>query len=506
MAYPQPANVSPWYLRNITQALALDEVSGNVYIRTDAQIGNVTIQGDVNIPGNINASVYQLGNIDISGNTMPIGGNVGVTGNVNIGSLPEVEIKNDIGNAIPVTSNYNQFTVGFAPTQTDAFGRFRVSNPFTLFDSFHRFADNGKINSYSANGGTSTYDAAAGVVQINVTTAANSEVIRESSRVFAYQPGKSLLVLQTYCMGPAQDNLRIRQGYYDESNGFYIQRLSSQVSLVKRSSSSGSLVETVVNQSNWNVDPMDGTGPSGITLDFTKAQIMWHDLEWLGVGTVRVGFVVNGTFYPVHYWNHANIVTTSYMTTACLPVRAEIKATSALAATATHTIICTSIMSEGGYQLVGKTLSAGHALNAPITLPDDQTFKPIISMRLKTSRLNGIVLPTNFTIAPKSSSNFKYRLVIQGITSGGTWVDAGANSCVEYNLAPTTLVSGIDADVGFIIASNQTAASTSLATTPFAYQLERNSFTSTAYEFVIMAATTGTNQDIWGAIGWQEVT
>lgn len=31
MAYPEPANVSPWYLRNINQALALDESTGNVY-------------------------------------------------------------------------------------------------------------------------------------------------------------------------------------------------------------------------------------------------------------------------------------------------------------------------------------------------------------------------------------------------------------------------------------------------------------------------------------------
>ena len=157
-----------------------------------------------------------------------------------------------------------------------------------------------------------------------------------------------------------QANLRVRHGYFDDGNGFYIQRLGSQVSLVKRSSSSGSTVNTVVDQANWNVDPMDGTGPSGLTLDFSKAQILWHDLEWLGVGTVRVGFVVNGQFYPVHYWNHANIVTTTYMTTACLPVRAEITATDTLGSAATHTVICTSVISEGGYQLTGRTLSVGH--------------------------------------------------------------------------------------------------------------------------------------------------
>jgi hypothetical protein len=141
MAEPDPSNVSPWYLRNINQALALDEDSGNVYIRTDAQIdignANITI-GDVGISS--------LGNIDISGNTMP------VSGTVNIGTLPEVEIKNDIDNPIPISkdTNVNSLTNPlyvsgvnnasfFAPTQSDAFGRLRVSNPLTLFDTQNRY-------------------------------------------------------------------------------------------------------------------------------------------------------------------------------------------------------------------------------------------------------------------------------------------------------------------------------------------------------------------------------
>lgn len=498
---PNPANVSPWYLRNITQALALDETTGNVYIRTDA---NISI-GSANISvGNV--GVTSLGNVNISGNTLPISGNVGITGNVNIGTLPEVEIKNDIGNPIPVTANYSGFTVGFNPVQTDAFGRFRISEPYTLFDSFHRFQDNGKINTYTANGGTTTYDANAGVVQINVTTTTNSETIRESSKVFAYQPGKSLLVLQTYCMGPTQPGLRIRHGYFDTQNGFYIQRLSSQVSLFKRTSSTGITQDVEVPQASWNIDPMNGTGPSGITLDFTKSQIMWHDLEWLGVGTVRVGFVVNGIFYPVHYWNHANIITTTYMTTACLPVRAEIKATTSLATSATHTIICTSIISEGGYQLQGRTLSIGHLLSTPVRLPNDSSFKPLISIRLKADRLGAIVLPKNFTIAPVAQSVFKYQIYIGAVTSGGTWTSAGSNSSVEYNLNPTALVSGNPADTGFIISSNQSVAAPSLANTPFTYQLERNTFVPQSYEFLVMAATTGTNQDVYASIGWEELT
>ena len=184
------------------------------------------------------------------------------------------------------------------------------------------------------------------------------------------------------------------------------------------------------------------------------------------------------------------------MTTACLPVRAEITATNTLSSAATHTIICTSVISEGGYQLQGRTLSVGHALGTPVRLPNDLSMKPLMSMRLKSTRLNGIVLPKNFTFAPVASSTFKYQIYIGAVTSGGTWTDAGPNSCVEYNLAPTSLVSGTPADTAFVISSNQSSAAPSLADTPFLYQLERNSFTGLAYEFVIMAATSGTNQDV----------
>ena len=507
--------------------------TGKPEIRVSLGSSTVEITGPVTIPGSVEINNDTGNPIPVSANTStntalnPIHVNVAngaitvnqgtspwvVSGSINIGTMPEVEIKNDVGNPIPTTTDYTLTTVGFNPVQTDAFGRFRVSEPYTLFDSFHRYQDNGKFNIYTANGGSSGYDANAGTVLINVTTTANSEVIRETSRVFSYQPGKSLLVIQTFCMGPAQPDLRIRDGYFDTNNGFYIQRLGSQISLVKRSSSSGVIVDTPVDQANWNVDPMDGNGPSGITLDFTKSQILWHDLEWLGVGTVRVGFVVNGIFYPVHYWNHANIVSSTYMTTACLPIREEIKAVSALSIPATHTIICASVISEGGYQLQGKTLSAAHVLGSPITLPSTPTvMTPIFSMRLKSNRLGAIVLPKNFTIAPVQQSEFKYVIYINAITSGGTWVDAGANSAVEYNLfvdnSPVSVVSGIAADTGFIISSNQSLAAPSLAATPFTYQLERNSLATPTvqYEFVIAVAVNDTNKKIYASVGWEEVT
>lgn len=531
------ANVD-YRLKNLTNALYLTG-DDDVALRTGIT-GNIIIEGNVNVPGNVNVvstpenPVHtHLTEVGTSGILavpyMPVGGNVNATvaGNVNIGTMPEVEIKNDTGNPIAISKNTTtnsednpiwvkgtSDTSFFAPTQSDAFGRLRVSNPYTLFDSFHRYQDNGKIIEYTSGTASSSFDANSGTITMTVGTTNGDKIYRESGRVFSYQPGKSLLVLQTFCMATGKANLKQRQGYFDTANGFFIQQLGTQLSFVRRSSSTGSVQDWVINQADWNVDTL-GAGalnPSGVTLDITKTQILWMDVEWLGVGSVRMGFVIDGEFIHCHTFHHANRTisgidtTLTYMTTACLPVRAELENVGGTVSSSTYRLICTSVISEGGYELIGRPLSVGHPLSTPVTLPNDQSFKPVMSIRLKSTRMGAIVLPTNFSFSPVAQSVFKYQIYADAVTSGGSWVSAGANSSVEYNLAPTSLVSGTLADSSFLITSNQSSAAPSLSKTPFRYQLTRNTFTGTCYEFVIMAATTGTNQDVYGSVGWEELT
>ena len=107
------------------------------------------------------------------------------------------------------------------PMLADAFGRLRVSSPLTLFDSSHRYRDNGLWNTATASGGAAVFSTNEGLVNLNVNTTSGSEVIRETSKVFSYQPGKSLLVLNTFVMAPAQDNLTQKVGYFGTNNGIY---------------------------------------------------------------------------------------------------------------------------------------------------------------------------------------------------------------------------------------------------------------------------------------------
>ena len=261
MAEPDPTEVAPWYLRNITQALALDESTGNVYVRTDADINianaNITV-------GNV--GITSFGNIPISGNTLP------VSGNINIASLPEVEIKNDVDNPIPVSRNTTENSVTnpiyvegvnnasfFAPTQSDAFGRLRVSNPLTLFDTQNKYTDQGYFISNLVGGGTCTYNQPSNTFALAVT-GSGSSVQRETTKTFVYQPGKSLFILNTFAMNTPTAGLTQSVGYYNDDNGIFFEADGTTLNMVIRSTSSGSTVETAIPQSNWNGDTLSGAG------------------------------------------------------------------------------------------------------------------------------------------------------------------------------------------------------------------------------------------------------
>ena len=410
------------------------------------------------------------------------------------------------GQPISVTTDPGTGTKSAA---LDAFGRLRVSNPFTLFDSSHRYKDNNLWNTLTASSGTAVFDVNEGLVDLNVTTTSGSKVYRETTKVFSYQPGKSLLVMTTFVMNLAKTNLRQRAGYYGASNGMYLELADTVLSFVERSSVSGSLAETRVVQSAWNYDKMDGTGPSKMTLDITKAQILWMDIEWLGLGTVRMGFVIDGKFILCHQFHHANLITSTYITTASLPLRYEIENTGTTASSSTLKQICSTVISEGGYQLNGLQ----QAVNIPITAPRSTsvagTYYPILSLRLKSSPnfLDAVIILTALSVLGTGNGvNYNWKVIASGTTTAGTWVSAGSNSAVEYNITGTSFTGGRTLASGYLNSSNQGSQSIDiLKEALFKFQLERDTFTSTAFELTL-AVTSDGGGSIFASLDWEEIS
>ena len=395
----------------------------------------------------------------------------------------------------------------------DAFGRARVAMPLTLFDSSHRYRDNGLWSTSNTAGTTYAFSQNEGLVNLNIKTGANQEIIRETAKVFSYQPGKSLQVMNTFVMAPAKTGLRQRVGYFGANNGLYLEQSNSDIYFVERNWTSGTLKENRVRQADWNIDTLLGnvsSSPSHLTLDLSKAQILFHDIEWLGLGTTRCGFVIDGQLIHCHSFHHANVLETTYMTTASLPLRYEIKNTAATANNSTLKQVCSTVISEGGYELRGAQQAIETAIGAPRDLTTAGTYYPVISLRLKASpnRLDAIVILTALSIlAITNNANYNWRVVTSGTTTGGSWVDAGTNSAIEYNISGTSFAGGRTMASGFLNGSNQGSSPVDiLKEALFKFQLERNGLTLAPFELTLTAASDTNGADIYASMDWEEIS
>ena len=395
--------------------------------------------------------------------------------------------------------------------QIDSFGRLRVSNPVTLFDSQNRYKLNEKFFSNLIGTGTAVnYIQAQSSANLFVTSNVNDFVARESRFVFNYQPGKSLLTMITFVMNPAKSGLVQRVGYFGTENGYYIQlgsntsptTLFSNVYIVERSNALGTVSETLIAQQNWNGDKLDGTGASGLSLDMTKSQIFFTDLEWLGVGSVRTGVVIDGTFISCHTFNHANLVAYTYITTACLPVRYEITNRAATAGTSNLNQICSTVLSEGGYEPKEQLFcQLGPSAGKSVTTT---TAVPLISIRLAPGRLDAIAVLKQLNVAVQTNNDLaQWTLILNGTLSGPTSWGAHADSTnVQVDTGSDAISGGRIIEVGF---AQTGSLNTSLQASFFEAQLGRNSFTGTSDIITLAASECSANPVLFYSLAWAEL-
>jgi hypothetical protein len=520
MAYPEPTEVAPWYLRNITQALELNTTTGQVFVRTGlTEAANIIITGNVTIPGEIDTHITAIGSLgNITTPYMPIGGNVNVdmiTGNVTViqGTSPWVVSGNvtvaDGGGSITVDGNVGitgtvnaNITGGnvattIGGTNLDAFGRLRVSNPVTLFDSQNRYIDGDQFSNITATGGNVVYVANESSFNLNVSAAGGSSVIRQSKTVQGYQPGKSLLIMNTFAMATLKANCRQRVGYFTADNGIYFEAVGTQLNLVIRSSTTGSIVEERIPQASWN----GNTLLSGTVLDPTLTQIFWCDVEWLGVGNVRTGFVINGVFIVCHTFQHANQPgnTTVYMTTATLNPRYEITNTGATSGTSTMKQICSTVISEGGF--TPSTKIAYVTNNTNVTrVASANTITALCSIRLNPAYPDAVVVPAQLDLLLVDVRYGQFQL-IENATFTASFSNV-AGSVVQTATHSNVITDGTVVYSGLTSSRDEVEISEDIKRR---LQLWRTA-AGTPSTLTLAVAYTANNADLLWKLGWEELS
>ena len=394
---------------------------------------------------------------------------------------------------------------GDGSTAYDAFGRLRVSNPLTIFDSKNVMSKNNLFDEAIVGASsTVTYSTDKSTVNLNVDTPTSSYVIRQSKRVMSYQPGKSLLHFSTFVMDTAQTNLAQRVGMFDNDNGIYFEKTGSTLNWVRRTSTSGSSVDNSVAQASWNGDKLDGTGASGYTLDTTKACIMFMDFEWLGMGSVRCGFVIDGKFIVAHTFLNANNLDTVYMRTANLPIRYMIIALGTLDSTATLQQVCSITMIEGGYSPQGIQQMIGTASLGGVNLTSAGTLYNLATIRLKSSRPYAVVVSQGFDASAVSNSDFEIQLILNATPSTAFSYTSYSDN-VEYDLTGTkTITNGTIIGKAYLSgkASNSIQFGDGFN---FDYQLGQT-IAGVSDTLTLAAKGASANDDVVGNLKWVDLT
>jgi len=401
--------------------------------------------------------------------------------------------------------------VGFKDNSIDAFNRLKVANPFTLFDSQNRYQPNDKWDIFGVTGGTYSYSITESAIDLIVGTTAGSKVARETKRVFAYQPGKSLLVNSSFTFNTPKSGLRQRLGYFGITggatsgipyNGIYLEQNGLTLSLNLVSASLGTT--RTANQADWNGDPFNGTGTSGRTLDVSKANIFWTDIEWLGVGDVRAGFFVDGKPVIAHTFHNDNEFSTAYMTTACLPIRHELENLTGQTGSSQAKQICSSVISDGGYEGFSRQYNISTDADV-VRLTTAKTYYPILSIRLNSNRLDSIVVPSALNIVTISNATVHYRIALNGTFTGGTptWT-THYNGNVDYVVHNGSLgITGYTDILGGYVNSGSIIDLSGLRTS-FNFQLGRTQ-AGVSDVISIIAAGFSPNVDMAADFSWFEI-
>ena len=405
---------------------------------------------------------------------------------------------------------------------SDAFGRMRVSDTFTLADYSHIYGEEVELLTKTVGTASTTeVNPNTASIALIVGTGATDQVIHQSRMYHHYMPGKSQFVLTSFNFTDVRENTTKKIGYFDDRNGVFVQQEGNgTVSVVRRSYNTGITSDTVINQSDWNLDRLDGTTLSGIELDFTKTHLFAADFQWLGVGRVRCGFVIGGQMIYFHEFNHSNIEEHAYWSLPSLPIRCEVANTGAAVGITSMEQICSTVMSEGGYVETGVEFGA---FDGPISFSSSGGAtgrQCVMAIRCKNT-FKGIPNRTTVRLTDievlSDATNCRleiWRLPGNSNITGGSWVDADNDSAVEYNVTVGTnfTTTGGDLRQASLIAANNPSGQQASATVAFNPTTARRSYIaqnidsndSNIFAVVVQNLDTNTTTDIWNTIQWRE--
>ncbi len=401
----------------------------------------------------------------------------------------------------------------------DSFGRFRVSSPATIFESKLLGSDDAPLlwdEALESGGGVTatTPTAAKPYIDLVSTNVTAGVFTRQTFRRFHYQPGKSHLILMTGVLELAsgvKTGCERRVGYFDDDNGAFFESDAGTIGVTLRTNDSGTPADETFTQANWNLDTLDGdddaANPSGITADWTKAQIFVIDFQWLSIGRVRFGIEIAGQIVYVHQDLHANVIAIPWASTPNLPLRYQIITTTSSGVCSLR-VICATVVVEGGTDNVGLVHHVGTA-GAAVTSATENILYALVGIRLKSTHLGATITILQTLIQIQTASEFIEWLLLFNPTVASTFTYSNVtNSAVQRALGATanTVTGGTHMGGGYAETGNSASGGGSGGATLFSEQTLGAAIDGTVDEIVLAFRPIGgvSAANVEGALIWRE--
>ena len=320
----------------------------------------------------------------------------------------------------------------------DAFGRLRTSNVTSLLEYKHTYDKLPLvINEVTAGTATSVYDKPNSQVVMSVLTN-NDYVIRQGVARGIYQPGKGQIFEASFSNFQLETNVIKRVGYFTTStsapynsvvDGFFLES-NGQTGIISFQIWQSGTTTFSAASTSWLTTDYDVTN-----INWSKTQLMFTDFQWLGVGRVRFGVVIDGQFKLFATSTGTNNLNNVYMKSPNQPVRYEIRSVSG-GATGSFNMICSQVSLEGSINSLQKSTSVT-AFTAQ-TKPTAYVTYPILGYRLNSSYEGAnITLSDIQTLNITNPSKADFLVTIQynpTLSSTSSWTSI-TDTPVEYSLS-----------------------------------------------------------------------
>jgi len=425
----------------------------------------------------------------------------------NVGDRLKTETQITLQENFPVT----------LPEYEDFLYRIRTTQPRQIFQAQWAFNGNPLSWSQQLTGSASIEEPnVTGHKFINFKTSAASgdKVIYQTKRCFRYTPHRLSTLTFAAAFREKKTNLVKRIGIFDDQetaglNGICVEQDATGFSLVIFSTASGSQETNRIRRTAWNVDKLDGNGPSGENISDAQLSngVLWNiDFSWYGVSGVQLNVIVGGRRLVCHEEVYTfTLADRPFMTTAFLPLRIEIENTGAVTGGGVLTTGSINYDIENGEEIEFGYQQSVSNQTTDVSVSNTGTL--VLALRPKAtvnSLVNrGVIRPNNVDVLCTADTYLE--ILVGGTVTGGTWIDNGSNSIAEYNVTATGYSGGRKVRESHIATGGGRSAGSLASSFPSDLFVAVDSLLGDQLAVAIRATRLGGGSDVYGSIGFREI-